>query len=1036
MQVTPYTHNSSAPKNQGQPTIKKKLIFKDVTYDFNILTSIKFSDFLALVETQCCRKGEKIDTLLFIMEDGDYIEIYDEASWQLIKNRPKLVSFKLNLKMDKQDKFTDTPTLVNEMPEAKQQTLPVITKSEAVSAILQEGKSYKLSERTLVFLDSINSLFRQVDINSKMPLCSLLYPLGESELELKHKNSISRYQKKKLSQQELAEYRELVNHFEIEVWVNHIVQMFSIKDKPYHATHLEKNLVQQIVNFLDTLQELPVELRGLLLNDEKALNSILLSLLLCKNKEKWIKTIDMIKKESLIEVSQLHHLLDWAYASFINHDNEQSSLLLKEISNSGFEKLLTPLHIIFYFIFEGEKNTSDIQKLIEISYTGFCTCSYTFYSQPLVKEAYFKVIEKFITLYIKTPMEHLSALDDRLPIMLNLAFRLFISRLGSEKIDYAQADVLISFLEHNPDLVNNSGDASAPGVILSLARSCFDDSHYKRAGQLYTFVKTLDTNTEGPYKAALYDLFYRLELWLATDDGPLHADLMTLLVDKIFKYDEKIKAKIYLTGDVQKKLVNFGDRILKRLEQHIKDKQAQIIESQLEHIIRLLGSGRGQTLQRKLSDLKRANLRKEPLKTIDLSWLEEKKPRKRTVLNNKQVKTRMNNLPEEEISPIVMQPESPVEQSVPEKKLNVVSKKPTFFSEKSLPESHDKWLIDSKTLPDTLKSLATVIQSNYTDFKVFLTGGAILSLITQKKPNDYDLVVLKSVDSKESLYEMQKTLLDTTLKCEVRGSLHQILHCILSDGSKVDITLVHRKPKQSIESCLRADALIRDFNIGAMYLPLGTKDEQLQVISYFEILNNKTPALIKVIHEKPDGLFYDDPSRVLRLAHLLLQHPEYALDNALQKQLSEMKDQWPAVLKKYTQQLPNKSRMSHAIRKLFSRYSIEQLNSVFDTLDFLPALSNRSRKDIQQASLLIPKNIEDQYKLIAWLIAIVQFDRKKHTKVPPQPVFNFIVWNQMEQLWVNHLIHKGEKPSEPQALVSLIDNLVTDESNQIQRKMK
>lgn len=174
MQFTPVKSLETVALEK-QETITKTLKFELESYNFTFSKNIKFTEFRNMVEKNVLKDHRKIPSLLFVLNDGDYIEVVDEVSWRLLLKKPNLDTFVLNLKNNTEDLLSQTIDTSKTIPDVKQKTdtakveptqepgtLVVDDKNQSVS-FDRKPKPDKVNPETPL---SQNSIFSKINLNA------------------------------------------------------------------------------------------------------------------------------------------------------------------------------------------------------------------------------------------------------------------------------------------------------------------------------------------------------------------------------------------------------------------------------------------------------------------------------------------------------------------------------------------------------------------------------------------------------------------------------------------------------------------------------------------------------------------------------------------------------------------------------------------------------------------------------------------------------------------------------------------------------
>jgi tRNA nucleotidyltransferase (CCA-adding enzyme) len=171
--------------------------------------------------------------------------------------------------------------------------------------------------------------------------------------------------------------------------------------------------------------------------------------------------------------------------------------------------------------------------------------------------------------------------------------------------------------------------------------------------------------------------------------------------------------------------------------------------------------------------------------------------------------------------------------------------------------------------------------------EVFLVGGTVRDLVRHRKPNDLDLVVRGVVPADFEAFLRERG--DLRLVGKSFGVYlfrpKRMQHALeiafprteVSTGEKHRDFAVHCDPSISIEN----DSRRRDFTLNAMYLPIGSVDEQgnidkRAIIDFHDGLEHIKRRLIVAVGN-PEDRIAEDPLRMLR-AVVLVARTGYRLE--------------------------------------------------------------------------------------------------------------------------------------------------------------
>jgi hypothetical protein len=282
-------------------------------------------------------------------------------------------------------------------------------------------------------------------------------------------------------------------------------------------------------------------------------------------------------------------------------------------------------------------------------------------------------------------------------------------------------------------------------------------------------------------------------------------------------------------------------------------------------------------------------------------------------------------------------------------------------------------------IPQELLQLIDELRKEFPKAVFYLTGAAPGNILENKEPNDYDLLVLNI-----SLFELQDALAKKKIYAEQRSVKYPILYCPFAPKITIDFSVKFLASQQTAQELLKEDFLARDFNLNALYMEF-TDQIQFPIFSFSNALAKRAEKKIVDVLDSPVETLKQDPVRLFRLAKLMISYPNYTLDTTVKKALIELQTQWADIMSTYLQQdKANLFRMNHALRKLFSKYSMEAINEAFAKLHVLPLFTGNSKTLSDTACSRIPKSLPKEYHCFSWVLAnSLQFlEEKKQIYCP------------------------------------------------------
>ncbi|USQ15010.1 hypothetical protein J2N86_06865 [Legionella lytica] len=331
--------------------------------------------------------------------------------------------------------------------------------------------------------------------------------------------------------------------------------------------------------------------------------------------------------------------------------------------------------------------------------------------------------------------------------------------------------------------------------------------------------------------------------------------------------------------------------------------------------------------------------------------------------------------------PVVILPQSPEalseknEENTPLKTLEQTQLTPhSFFTVEQSVVS-----LTRAKIPQELLLLMDELRKEFPKAAFYLTGAAPGNILEDIEPNDYDLLVLNI-----SLFELQDALTRKKISSEQRSVKYPILYCPLTPKISIDFSVKFLASTQTPQDLLKSDFLARDFNLNALYMEF-TEQNQFPIFSYSNALAKRAEKKIVDVLDSPIETLKQDPIRLFRLAKLMISYPNYSLDTSVKKALIELQGQWPNIMNTYLlQDKANRFRMNHALRKLFSKCSMEAINEAFVKLHVLPLFSGNSKTLSDTACSRIPKTLPKEYHCFSWILAnsLQYLEEKKQVYCP------------------------------------------------------
>ncbi len=418
---------------------------------------------------------------------------------------------------------------------------------------------------------------------------------------------------------------------------------------------------------------------------------------------------------------------------------------------------------------------------------------------------------------------------------------------------------------------------------------------------------------------------------------------------------------------------------------------------------------------------------KKPLSVIETNFKiqnEYKTPQKVVDLAKKNIKTAsVINIPVKEtvMAPKVIYPEQKniVMKAVVTPK-TVVSKQSLF----KIP-SKQKLVIKKGQIPEVIWSLLHTIKEKFPAARFIFSGSGVVDLLLERTPNDFDILVPYT-----QLYLLNDHLKASKKNSEVRGARKQIVHCKLNTGDsrieikerlksfvKVDLSAIDSKIIESFKDVNDSeDKLNRwlfqhfqtlHFNVGALFCELDPDKEEFVVFSYSDALDLYQQKTISGIQKSLVKSFEKDPTHLFCLTRYVIKYPHLKINMELQDALKALSAKWFHIFDNYTQNdIGNRSRITQAIRKVFERHSIEEVNEAFARLGVLELFAIASEQDVIIACSAIPQKTGAKDKFISWLIVNTWNSNRSKNSQNELPLVNYLLFEDFEQHCLDYTQNK------------------------------
>ena len=152
----------------------------------------------------------------------------------------------------------------------------------------------------------------------------------------------------------------------------------------------------------------------------------------------------------------------------------------------------------------------------------------------------------------------------------------------------------------------------------------------------------------------------------------------------------------------------------------------------------------------------------------------------------------------------------------------------------------------------------------------FLVGGAIRDLFNERDPRDFDIVTNASIEEIRSLFRNSKTI----------GKRFPIVHTYFGNDV-IEVSSLKGDPELPKYDLLRADALLRDFSVNALFYDIN----DFKVVDPLGIIEDVKEGRINTIGD-PEEKFKEDPIRMVRALKLAAKQ-KFTMDPALKSMIQK-----------------------------------------------------------------------------------------------------------------------------------------------------
>lgn len=764
-------------------------------------------------------------------------------------------------------------------------------------------------------------------------------------------------------------------------WLWRIQRYFLVKymDKTENS---KTNTAVLISGFLKQFNQFSDEIKKYICQDTLALNCLVFSLLVSKNRSDWDLVITLITQYN--NTSPVLPLIKWSAKFYFNEGNDSCEEVLTEListhpKDTEFKLPDSPLSLVFkqvalcrwYSQNPMTNPVSCLTVLLPRHSQALTVLPYIIKQSPLI-ELFTNNLESIPSLSMRIVRSFL--VQFRLPVgqtkhplaeFNSKEFKLFVNNFLIISLDalveFNEAEELIGLSHllqfYDPKPFQFCRDIYPNGLLLVqklFALELFSVS-YSLYADLIIFTHGNDTKKTADARSSLYCVCARIHEWLNGSD----IELKFNRVEKTFLPGFKTLKK-----DLNSKELPSAPffSLAKRLGQKFKHTEDGMIRTLCENYWSLLSEYLNATQRKEVRALfepethkGRDTANKRPTQSRTALKSEDKpssKPNSKSDLNIEAV-----------ISPVNGVTSLPLTEKLAtnwdETAIAIIPKvgSLTFFA----PEPKIQCL-SRDSIPTSVMQLINQLLKELPTAKIYLTGAAPSNILDSLTPNDYDLLVVNS-----TLPVINQLLLQKKFKPEIRSLKHPMIFCDMGDGITLDFTVKPLSPNQTVRQLLEEDFSQRDFNINALYCRF-TMDQEFPVFSFSQALVTRNAGFIESI-QNPMTSLRQDPTRLFRLGKIVITNPKYVLGHELQLTLDGLNGKWMETLLSFIKMDPgNIHRVNHAIKKLFSRHSYEVINAALDKLSGLFELTELSLKEADAACLKIP-NVRMDQRFLFWVLA-------------------------------------------------------------------
>jgi hypothetical protein len=267
-----------------------------------------------------------------------------------------------------------------------------------------------------------------------------------------------------------------------------------------------------------------------------------------------------------------------------------------------------------------------------------------------------------------------------------------------------------------------------------------------------------------------------------------------------------------------------------------------------------------------------------------------------------------------------------------------------------------KEFVSSQLLPKAFLAFAQDIRQQFNQ-DVILTGSSVAHLYL-KKPLNSDFDCLLFDVPIEQLFSFLES--KSYLECKRISRNYPILRLkIQSEAQPIEVDISCKvKHEDALLKAIEMELSQRDFKIASLFMVMNNQPV-LEIKGFGKSLHSINHKKISIVHHD-DQIFYEDPTRILRLIKILHQYPDFELDDQLK--LTLKKTNFKECLQNFLQTTTNQARLSTSFENLFARFPVKSVLMKFEHLGIFEEFFEIDINMVQQTlSLMKLDELEDAY---------------------------------------------------------------------------